>query len=616
MNGDFRFFVDQIRVPLAALTYGALLATILAHTWFAGTPLPLGGPNVVLGGAAVLLALSLALGDLLAGKRLVFVKNLVPLAAISVLLMIWAASVHIVNDTGTWLRVGKMALGIGILFAVYLTVTSAGRAWLMIATGVLAAVVSVLFGLAVVYLGEPFWSFWLDVSAPRLDQVEPVSGDRIAGLSNNIISLAYLLTVAVPSALAMFLYYRSLRGRSARLAWNGVLGGVMMILLAAMITNASRSMLLGVIFGSVLVVALPALMSPTLSRQTVWRLCLIVALAATGIALLVMVVKAAERRPPPPTIGDALTAAIVAMPGSVTGCFESLGRLSGEMFRSASWSGDCPGSLRREGSYARHYGFTLRRDSAVAIDLASTEEANAYLYLFVVTEAGAREVSHNDNLGGKSGMGRMDARIAYEYLRAGDYVIEATTYRPATPGEFTLTVRTRARAGPERRSIDRIFYFDDPSVQSRLPMAVVALRRALQHPLGTAEYTADRTYISDDMDPGVAVLVLQFSPHNQFLEVLVYYGFPGLVLVLSFYVYVLRSLLRCARLAMRNRDTEAFFLIAVVAGSLAAYLIHSQFHPLGPFVEDWYHFFLIGLLFGIQRICHDRSEPSWSTDVG
>ena len=606
------------RVPLAALTYGALLATIVAHTWFAGTPLPLGGPNVVLGGAAVLLALSLALGDLLAGKRLVLVKNLVPLAAISVLLMIWAASVHIVNDTGTWLRVGKMALGIGILFAVYLTVTSAGRAWLMIATGVLAAVVSVLFGLAVVYLGDPFWSFWLDVSAPRLDQVYPVSDGRIAGLSNNTTSLAYLLTVAVPSALAMFLYYPSLRGRSARLAWNGVLGGVMMILLAAMITNATRSMLLGVIFGSVLVVALPALMSPTLSRQIVRRLCLIVALAAMGIALLVMVVKAAERRPPP-TIGDALTAPIVAMPAPVTGCFESLGTLSGEMFRSASWSGDCPGSLRREGSYARHYGFTLRRDSVVAIDLASTEEANAYLYLFVVTEAGARGVSHDDNLGGKSGMGRMDARIIDKYLRAGDYVIEATTYRPATPGEFTLTVRTsttRAGAGPGRPGIDRIFYFDDPSVQSRLPMAVAALRRALQHPLGTAEYTPDRTYISDDIDPRVAVLVRQTSPHNQFLEVLVYYGFPGLVLVLSFYVYVLRSLLRCARLAMRNQDTEAFFLIAVVAGSLAAYLIHSQFHPLGPFVDDWYHFFLIGLLFGIQRICRDRSEPSWSTDVG
>ena len=607
------------RVPLAALTYGALLATIVAHTWFAGTPLPLGGPNVVLGGAAVLLALSLALGDLLAGKRLVLVKNLVPLAAISVLLMIWAASVHIVNETGTWLRVGKMALGIGILFAVYLTVTSAGRAWLMIATGVLAAVVSVLFGLAVVYLGDPFWSFWLDVSAPLPDQVYSVLGGRIAGLSNNIISLAYLLTVAVPSALAMFLYYPSLRGRSARLAWDGVLGGVMMILLAAMITNATRSMLLGVIFGSVLVVALPALMSPTLSRQTVRRLCLIVALAATGIALLVMVVKAAERRPPPPTIGDALTAAIVAMPAPVTGCFESLGTLSGEMFRSASWSGDCPGSLRREGSYARHYGFILGRDSAVAIDLASTEEANAYLYLFVVTEAGAREVGRNDNLGGKAGMGRMDARIVDKYLRAGDYVIEATTYRPATPGEFTLTVRTsttRARAGPERPAIDRIFSFGDTSFQSRLPMAVVALRRALQHPLGTAEYTQDGTYISDDMDPWVAVRILQTSPHNQFLEVLVYYGFPGLVLVLSFYVYVLRSLLRCARMAMRNRDTEAFFLIAVVAGSLAAYLIHSQFHPPGPFVDDWYHFFLIGLLFGIQRICHDRSEPSWSTDVG
>ena len=597
---------------MAALTYGALLATILAHAWFAGTPLPLGGPNVVLGGVAVLLALSLALCDHLAGKRFVAVKNFVPLAVISLLLVMWAAIVHVVNDTGPWLRVGKMGLGIGILFAVYLTVASAGRAWLMIATGVFGATLSVLFGLAVVYLGDPFWSFWLDVSAPVLNQMYPVSRGRIAGLSNNIISLAYLLTVAAPSALVMLLY-NPLRGRSARLAWDGVLGGVMMILLAGMIVNATRSMLLGVMCGSVLVVALPVLMSPTLRKQTLRRLCLIVPLTAIGMALLLMVVNAVERRAPPPTTGN------VTMSAIVTGCFEPLGTLSGDMSRSGSWSGDCPASLQREGSYARHYGFTMDRDSAVVIDLASTEEANAYLYLFAVTEAGGTVVGHNDNGGRHVVLGRRDARIVSDYLQAGTYVIEATTYRPETPGEFTLTVKTsnftRTEADTRRPVTDRLFNFGDPSFRSRLPLATVAFRHALEHPLGSGDYTPGGGHVGLVTDPWIAARISTTSPHNQFLEILVCYGFPGLALLMLFYVFVLRSLIHSSRWAMRYRDTDTLLLIAAVAGSLAAYLINSVFHPPGPFFEDWHHFFLIGLLFSIQRICHEKSELAPPADL-
>ena len=610
--------IDRIRVRLAALTYAALLATILAHAWFAGTPLPLGGPNVVLGGVAVLLALSLALCDLLAGKRFVVVKNFVPLAVIPLLLVMWAAIVHVVNDTGPWLRVGKMGLGIGILFAVYLTVASAARAWLMIATGVLVAVVSVLFGLAVVYLGDPFWSFWLDVSAPVMNQIYPVSRGRIAGLSNNIVSLAYLLTVAAPSALAMLLY-NPLRGRSARLAWDGVLGGVMMILSAGMIVNATRSMLLGVICGSVLVVALPVLMSPTLRRQTLRRLCLIVPLTAIGMALLLMVVDAVERRAPPPTIRSSPTFATATMPALVTGCSQPMGTLSGDVFRSGSWSGDCPASLQREGSYARHYGFTIDRDSAVVIDLASTEEANAYLYLFAVTEAGGTVVGHNDNGGRHVGLGPRDARITSDYLRAGTYVIEATTYRPETPGEFTLTARTsnftRTEADPRRPVTDRIFDFGDPSFRSRLPLAAVAFRYTLEHPLGSGDYTSGGSHVGLVTDPWIAARISTTSPHNQFLEILVCYGFPGLALLMLFYVFALRSLIHSSRWAMRYRDTDALLLIAAVAGSLAAYLINSLFHPPGPFFEDWHHFFLIGLLFGIQRICHEKSELAPPADL-
>ena len=437
-----------IRAQLAALTYGALLATILAHAWLANTPLPIGGPNVILGAAAVLLALSVALCDLLAGKRFVFVKNFIPLAVVSLLLMVWAAIVHVVNDTGPWLRVGKMGLGIGILCAVYLTVTSAGKAWFMIAAGIFAAFVSALFGLAIIYIGESFWSLWIVLADPSLLQMYPVLGSgRTAGLSSSTANFAYLAVIAIPSALAMFLY-NPLRGRGARSAWDGVLLALLAVLVAALVVNMTRSALLGVVCGSFLVVVFPGA-----RRQIVRRLPAIVLPAAAVSALSLIAINIAEPLPllhlvePPPAVTVAPPAVTVAPP-AVTGCFHSLGRLSRKRSISGAWSGDCPTSLQREGSYTRYYSFVLEEDGPVTIDLDSTEEADAYLYLldlFAGTKTGGEAlVARNDNGARHVGLGQKDARITRTDLPAGTYTIEATTHYPETPGEFTLSVAPTA----------------------------------------------------------------------------------------------------------------------------------------------------------------------------
>ena len=709
------------------------------------------GPNVVLGVAAVLLALSLALCDLLAGKRLVVVQNLIPLAVVSSLLTVWAAIVHVVNDTGLWLTVGKMGLGIGILFAVYLTVTGAGKAWFMIAAGVVAAFVSALFGLATIYIGEPFWSLWFVLANPSPLQTTPVLWGRAAGLSSSTANFAYLMVIAIPSALAMLLY-NPLRGRGARLAWDGVLVALLAVLAVTLFVNATRSAMLGVACGSFLVVVFPGA-----TRQIVQRLRAIVLPAAVVAALSLMAINVAEPLHPVESLYpvEPHPMVTVALPAPVTGCFHSLGPLSRKRSISDAWSADCPTSLQREGSYARFYSFVLEKDGPVTIDLDSTEEANAYLHLFAATETGdAALVALNDNGARHVGLGQRDARITRADLPAGTYTIEATTYRPETPGEFTLSVaptvcfhflgslfrsiqsisgawsgdcptslqregsyarhysftleedgpvtidldsteeanahlylfagtetggaalaaarndnairiiqdrlpagtytvesttaspETRGEfeldilpagtytvesttASPETRGefeldiylfrwlVDRsrIFSVGDESARTRLPMAIMAVRYALDHPLGTGEYSPDSSHIAPGADPEIARLILSRTPHNQFLEVLVYYGFPGLALLILFYVFALRSLIHSTRLAMRHRDTDVLLLIAAVVGGVAAYLINSVFQPNGPFAEDWHHFFLIGLLFGIQRICHEKSELAPPTDI-
>ena len=110
--------------------------------------------------------------------------------------------------------------------------------------------------------------------------------------------------------------------------------------------------------------------------------------------------------------------------------------------------------------------------------------------------------------------------------------------------------------------------------------------------------------------------VLAQTPHNQFLVVLVYYGYPGLVLLAAFYLLIGRSLLATARHYLSSRDTESLVLVAAVAGSLAGYGLNSLFHNAGPFVGDWFHFVIVGLVFSIERLAAERASQSRAPGCG
>ncbi len=156
----------------------------------------------------------------------------------------------------------------------------------------------------------------------------------------------------------------------------------------------------------------------------------------------------------------------------------------------------------------------------------------------------------------------------------------------------------------------RIVSLDDTSARARIPMALTALRYSLDYPLGTGRYSPEERHLPPGLEPRVAEEVLAQTPHNQFLVVLVYYGYPGLVLLAAFYLLIGRSLLATARHYLRSRDTESLLLVAAVAGSLAGYGLNSLFHNAGPFVGDWFHFVIVGLIFSIERLAAERALSS------
>ena len=118
----------------------------------------------------------------------------------------------------------------------------------------------------------------------------------------------------------------------------------------------------------------------------------------------------------------------------------SIGRLKRAVTRKNSWSSACE-SVHRSGSYARYYSFSMGAGSEVTIDLGSTEDT--YLVLRSGSGKSGRVVAENDDIGN----GNLNSRIS-RTLSAGTYTVEATTFEPATTGNFTLTIRPGGTATP------------------------------------------------------------------------------------------------------------------------------------------------------------------------
>ena len=148
----------------------------------------------------------------------------------------------------------------------------------------------------------------------------------------------------------------------------------------------------------------------------------------------------------------------------------------------------------------------------------------------------------------------------------------------------------------------RLVSVQDTSAQSRIPMAITAVRYAVEYPLGTVVYDPEPRHLPSGLDPAMQRQVLSLSPHNQFLAVLAYYGWPGFILILLFYGILLSVFVSMIRLALDLRTAWATVLVAALAGCVGAYVCNSMFQPTGPFVADWHHWIVIGLVFSAHAV--------------
>ena len=113
-------------------------------------------------------------------------------------------------------------------------------------------------------------------------------------------------------------------------------------------------------------------------------------------------------------------------------CLEDLGLLTNEITRTGAWATGCD-SIRREGSHAFYYSFTLEREVNVQIDVASSQDP--YLYLLSGSHETGQVLLENDDADADN----HDSRISTT-LEPGDYTIEVSTYSAGETGDFTLSI--------------------------------------------------------------------------------------------------------------------------------------------------------------------------------
>ena len=607
----------------ADILFALLLATLVAQHWFASTPLPLGGPNIVLGGLTALFALSLVVLRLLQGEgegagagapmlRAAF-RPAAPVIALSLLLLAWALVVHLRTGTSAPVRLAQVALGIGVLCATCLCVDSVRRAALMALAFVVATFASAVFGLAVAFIREPFLSLWLQVAdvQPWFLQ-EFWRSRRLAGISADPPAFGYQLAVATPLALAALLHSPAGRGRMARAGGAAALYLMLMTLLAALVIDGSRSAILACALGCAVVI-LMCMRMPQVRR----RLPLVIAALALGLAAvfnpLFSIARAAGgtgSADAQPTI-EAQSPDRPAMASPGTGDADALPTIEGLQAGSSALMRDSPDQplvvaeirrLKPGAKYRVQVRALQQRQLGPASEIIAAPGSLGTIFLSWRMPEGASVAGYES---------RVRAEGALAWTRW------APAYVHRGVGLSTEAIAAQIRLHERRhewKPNQRILWWSSPSVLSRLHMTRIAWQHALQHPLGAGRYAPVKSALSAELleKNSAAMQFLQGDPHNQFLFVLADYGFPGLILLVLFYLCAFRSPILVAKAAHPSSDGPLLLLAAAVGGALIAYALHSLGHGRGPFTGDWGHFLLVGLAIAIQRIAAARGAPGQS----
>ena len=244
---------------MGKVAFALLVAAVFAQIWFASTPLPLGGPNVIFAGLAVLAAAVCFVLPVLQARNgergVVLVHRLGDLRPIGRALVVlgatiaWAVAVCAMHGAWDALLLGKVVLGMGVFCAVFLTMNTVRRASAFALAFAFAVAVSALYGVLFILVGEPFTTGWVWLTSASDEHLEMLFHSATSGLAVHPSTFGNQLAVAIPVALSAVLW--SVAGACERLRTLrvAVASALLMLLTTLLLVNASRSSLVGAVAG-------------------------------------------------------------------------------------------------------------------------------------------------------------------------------------------------------------------------------------------------------------------------------------------------------------------------------------------------------------------------------
>jgi len=142
---------------------------------------------------------------------------------------------------------------------------------------------------------------------------------------------------------------------------------------------------------------------------------------------------------------------------------------------------------------------------------------------------------------------------------------------------------------PRRFEIHR-FAFKEYTTPLRISAFIISGKAFLNNPVGTGR-NLDKYYATGSSSYFITGQMI--SPHNHFINILLYYGIFGFLLLILFYWYILKGLIKIFK---NNKSNLLITAIAVgLIGSFFSYIINSLFHNMGPFLIDPFNWYLIGI---------------------
>ena len=142
----------------------------------------------------------------------------------------------------------------------------------------------------------------------------------------------------------------------------------------------------------------------------------------------------------------------------------------------------------------------------------------------------------------------------------------------------------------------------DRDGMARIPMVIAGVRSGIAHPFGQTidDFMTESSMLAYDLvDYQGVELVGRGLPHNNLVDVLVYFGFPGLILCLLFYLLLVKASKKTWQSTLDRPGPGMQALAVGLIGAFCANFTNAMVHNSGLFYGETIAWYGMGLLWAL-----------------